>query len=46
MKRTIVVLLGLLIQMYDSIVSTGFQKAGKDVERALDNGSLVCGFII
>lgn len=46
MERTIAVLLGLLIQMYDSIVSTGLQKAGEDVERALDYGSLVCGFII
>ncbi len=27
--------------MYDVIVSTGFQKAGVDVEKALDGGSLV-----
>ncbi len=31
-------------EMYDSIVSTGFQKAGDDVEKALDNGSLVLLF--
>lgn len=30
--------------MYDVIVSTGFQKAGEDVEKALDGGSLVLLF--
>lgn len=31
-------------EMYDSIVSTGFQKAGDDVEMALDKGALVLLF--
>ena len=31
-------------EMYDSIVSTGFQKAGDDVEMALDGGALVLLF--
>lgn len=31
-------------ELYDSLVSTGFQKAGEDVERALDNGLLVLLF--
>lgn len=31
-------------EMYDSIVSTGFQKASDDVEKALDNGSLTLLF--
>ncbi len=30
--------------MYDFIVSTGFQKAGEDAENALDSGSLVLLF--
>lgn len=31
-------------ETYDSLVSTGFQKAGDDVETALDNGALVLLF--
>ncbi len=30
--------------MYDYMVSTGFQRAGEDVETALDNGALVLLF--
>lgn len=31
-------------EMYDSIVSTGFQSAGEEVESALDNGAVVLVF--